>query len=885
MKTRNILLPFIFGFITVFILASCKDDDEKAFSVFDIAPEHLEHVVSRNVNTIKIPLNTNLPESSWQMESTEKWLSAEKDHSTGEQFINIHVDKNTADDTRSAQLKLSSVVKEIVIMVQQFGMRGINVEGDLQIMPTGGKANQCQSGYDIDKSFDGKFTAAESSNYHSPFAPPYGSGTTFPVTLEYFFDGTQEIDYLMYYTRSGNGNFGKLEIYTATGNDNYIKQGDYDFKEKNDPSKVKFSKGVKATRIKFVINSGKGGFASCDEMHFFNSNQNSQEAKLLKVFKDITCSEVKEDATEQDIQALGDQYLIELAQAIRRNVYSEWEKNFRIREYKAYSDPAEWAKKLMTKRYSNLDNLTGIAVEKDDDIVVFVGDTHGYDISLQCIGEEETGFGAEEGQTYPQTAASGDYYLLSTGINKFKMKNRGQLFVMYNCDLASHPEPIKIHIPVGSGKVSGFFDLKEHKTDLKYAELLSKATDKYFGVRGDKIIFYFHREKLQESVKNEILSAIHLWDDIIGWQQELMGIENVRPNYVNNHIFAISPEGAYMWASDDRIAFVYTYLNNVLLRDKVMEKEDNAWGPAHEIGHIHQAAIDWPSSTESSNNLFSNYVLYKLGKYRSRGTELNLPIAADNLQIQIDPVTENREIKKMTLSQARCVLDRPWCDINDDNDTENTDLHMRMNWQLWNYYHRCGHKPDFWPQLFKRMREESPKLSSNPGEKQLLFARLASEVAQEDLTEFFEMWGFFKPVTTVINQYGSYPYVVMEYSINQIKLAMSVYPKAKPFYYLEDRKAGDAELKTTPPDVGYYTQFIHPAPITKDIKGKISGRNVSITNGDEAVAFELREGGKEGKILYFSNFFNFEIPAAVNLTNAKLYAVQADGERKLLAEV
>lgn len=96
-------------------------------------------------------------------------------------------------------------------------------------------------------------------------------------------------------------------------------------------------------------------------------------------------------------------------------------------------------------------------------------------------------------------------------------------------NLTSHPKPIKIHIPLGSGTVSGFFDLKEHKTNAKYAELLSKATDKYFGVRGDKIIFYFHRDKLREFVKDEILSAINLWDNIIGWEQELMGIEDVLP--------------------------------------------------------------------------------------------------------------------------------------------------------------------------------------------------------------------------------------------------------------------------------------------------------------------------------------------------------------------
>ena len=238
----------------------------------------------------------------------------------------------------------------------------------------------------------------------------------------------------------------------------------------------------------------------------------------------------------------------------------------------------------------------------------------------------------------------------------------------------------------------------------------------------------------------------------------------------------------------------------------------------------------------------------------------------------------------MTLSEAHCVLNRPWCKFGSNYQGENTELHMRMNWQLWNYYHRCGHKPDFWQKLFRLMRDNRTN-SNNPGEKQLLFARMACEAAQEDLTEFFEMWGFFVPVNTQIEQYGHYNYIVTEDMINETKQAMSRYrTKAKPFYYLEDRKAGDTGLDTTPPDVGYYTQFTKPSPITKKIKGVINGREVAITNGEEAVAFELREKDANGKLLYFSTFTRFEIPASVSLTYAKLCAVQADGKRILLSE-
>lgn len=438
------------------------------------------------------------------------------------------------------------------------------------------------------------------------------------------------------------------------------------------------------------------------------------------------------------------------------------------------------------------------------------------------------------------------------------MKNRGQLFVMYNCDLTSHPDPIKIHIPIGSGKVSGFFDLAEHKTDLKYAELLSKATDKYFGVRGDKIIFYFHREKLQEVVKNEILSAIQLWDDIIGWQQELMGIEDVRPNLVNNHIFAISPEGSYMWASEDRIAFVYTKLGDILLKENVMDKKDNVWGPAHEIGHIHQKAIDWPSSTESSNNIFSNYVLYKLGKYCSRGLEIS-KLADSYLQKKSWPLLGTATHKN-----------------------EDTELHMRMQWQLWNYFHRLGNMPDFFPKLFKYLRA-NPLVAASPGTAQMQYAKAVCTVANMDMTEFFERWGFFRTVFIQnYEQYGTYMYMVMQPLIDQTKEYMSTFPnKVPPIYYLEDRKNGDVGIDDYKVgDVGHYSQFQDNVKITTTPTYKLTGNKITINNGTQAVAFEIRKDSEKGELLYFFNFLTYSIPSEVTIDETtKFYAVQADGKR------
>ena len=75
---------------------------------------------------------------------------------------------------------------------------------------------------------------------------------------------------------------------------------------------------------------------------------------------------------------------------------------------------------------------------------------------------------------------------------------------------------------------------------------------------------------------------------------------------------------------------------------------------------------------------------------------------------------------------------------------------MRMNWQLWTYYHRCEYKTDFWQTLFKLMREVNMTEGEDPGKKQLEFAKMASKAANENLTDFFEMWGFFEPVNSLL---------------------------------------------------------------------------------------------------------------------------------------
>lgn len=851
MKNSGYCLSLICLFISL-CLYGCKDNAEESITeIFEIATEDLIQNFSKDAANVSISITTNLNVDNWEAKVTDKWLRATQFKNS----LKISVDANIGSNRRTANVKVSSATKHYTITVTQYSTSDIVIEEDIQVKPYAGKASEEETDPDrsIEHSFDDKFIADGGVPYHSK----WGQSADFPVILEYYFEGNTDIDYFIYHTNSGNGTFGKFNVYTQTKeNTEYVHQGSYDFNMRNSPSIASLKTPVKATKVKFEVHSGKNGYVSCDEMQFFKKNKkNTLEEQLLTVFTDITCSEIKPDVTQEQIEALPE-FFIQTASALKDDSYNKWEKEFRIREYCPYSSADEWADKLMTRKYGDLDNPTGIYVNEGDEVVVLVGDTHGQSISIQNIGEETS-------KGYAQTSVNGDIYPLKEGVNKLTAKQTGMLFVMYNTNIQNpDAQPIKIHIPLGGGKVCGFFSLKEHQTNEKYKELIDKADYKYFCVIGNAIILYFHHKQLKAAVPYDILSSIELWDNMIQWQQELMGIEDVYPKQMNNHIFAISPEGGYMWASEGRIGFVYTVLGDILRKSYLMASR-NSWGPAHEIGHVHQGAINWASTTESSNNLFSNYTIYKFGQNCSRGTELAVPEYAAN-------------VKKATLVFRRCVENKAWCDFGTDYQGEDPEMHARMNWQLWNYYHRCGYNPQFFPTLFKLMRENRVS-TQDPGENQMMYARMACRAANENLTDFFERWGFFVPISMKVNQYGTYNYIVTDAMIKETKEFMKQFPAPKhAFYYLEDRKKGDPGLDTTPPDVGYFTQFAEDMKITKQITYTISGHQVNVQNGEQAVAFEIKENDN---LKYFGTSFQFEIPNTISPDRVKLYAVQADGVR------
>ena len=186
----------------------------------------------------------------------------------------------------------------------------------------------------------------------------------------------------------------------------------------------------------------------------------------------------------------------------------------------------------------------------------------------------------------------------------------------------------------------------------------------------------------------------------------------------------------------------------------------------HETGHHFQNLINMKGALESSNNLFSNIAMWRTGTNVSRGMPLPQLIDA-------------------------CVnQDKSWMDIG-------LSERIRLYWQLWLYYVELGHKPTFYKELYDKFRN-NPMNGANGRTDFLQFAKFCSDVAQEDLTDFFEFYGFFKRTGDNIRIYwgdsfydNSYAQIftnVTQADIDEAKAYMSKYSvKRRNLYFMDER--------------------------------------------------------------------------------------------------
>ena len=598
-------------------------------------------------------------------------------------------------------------------------------------------------------------------------------------------------------------------------------------------------------------------------------------------FEDAACTQLKaefkamtdEDLTKAMTEGGMPSFMVDIAIKLKNEKWGTYEKDFRIHSYKAYSDANYWNNKMMSSGGSYMGNPTGIYSKDNAPIYVFVDQDIPSDATLYlagCVGDDlisnaKSGTKLKKGLNIVDGSKDALYYVVYTADTKSKTKK-----------VSEWPE-MKIHIQ--GGVVNGYYDISRHKSS-DYKALLNRATHNIFTVKGEQSLFNFKRASYSQVWPDNIDRSICWFDSMAVWQKELMGYsasvvsgkraaaphcltggEDIFPTYYNNPNFAIQGnENSAGYANSSSYRTCYNSVECIRNSFDVDRYEHDEWCVGHEVGHNNQKAINLEGGTEVSNNLFSNVCRFLTGVCTSSGE---------------------------TLAESMYEYPR-----NLPYSKRNINGMLRMYYQLYLYYHQGQRNTSFYPELFKALREDPLVLwGSNTNTSSLKFVRTVCKIANEDLTDFFEAWGFFETCSNLsIEDYGQHKMTARLLDINKTKAEIAKYPrKNREILFIEDRvdyvltngffttagkKRRNSELVGQCGDLGQYTDYMPNAEIKRSSYTYVQSDSMYAMSGTGGVGFIMLT--KDSVLRYAANSLNFCIPSAVE-DDFTIYSVDADG--------
>lgn len=735
---------------------------------------------------------------------------------------------NSLDSERRAEISVRQKdggleKKILVIQKAQSGYTGNSsndIQDDIRVKVSGGYASSFQPGGEIEKSFDGEMNTL----YHSLWA---NSGADyFPITIEYYFENQESVDYLIYHPRTsgGNGHFKETEIWVKTeDNPTLAKLMDYDFKGSGSATRVTFDKPlVKPTTVRFVIKSGAGdgqGFASCAEMEFYRINPDNTDP--LTLFSDMTATALKAGITLEDIEKVSNNLYRNMALYMYRGTYP---REFRIANYKAYPHPDVWARENKTSQLSLLDNPTGIRANKDDELIVFVGETGNYPLSIKI---QNLNLPGADGYN------NASFYPLTKGMNKIKAKNKGLVYLFYHtADYKTAPE-ITIHF--ATGKVNGYYDSQKHKAS-DWSKYLNAATDDYFDVIGEYAHLTFPTSAFKSYAANNGHKLIEYYDDLCRLEREFMGIFKYDRPTVNRNYFHVMYT-SFMYATSYRTAYHVGTMEDVANPDNLRA---SPWGPAHEVGHTFQTrpGFRWLGMTEVTNNVHSLYVQTQWGN-PSRLESENM----GRYNNRYEKAYHSFFVKNTT----HPAEDDVFCKLV-------------SLWQLQLYFANAKGEADTYKDLYEKIRVSPDK--PNAGEQQLEFVKNMSEITKTDLTGFFQKWGYLTPVDMEIDDYGKERIKITQKQVDDLVGEI----KSKGYSELKDKAEYICDSN--------WEIFKNKLPVSAGTAVK-SGATLTMSNWKNVVAYEAYE---DDNLIFVSNRSSFKLDNSAT-EKTKVYAIAYDGHK------
>ena len=500
------------------------------------------------------------------------------------------------------------------------------------------------------------------------------------------------------------------------------------------------------------------------------AQQTTLQAALDALFEDKACTTLKADIAALSDEALAANESFQVLTAemqamvlkVKNNTWQQftdqstgytagYEKFFRVADYHVYSnyiDMANGSNFTMSNNFGRLSNPTGIVANAGDILYVYVGSSAPANCTLALEAVSTDGV--------PGNHATGTQTTLKAGLNLFRFAEQKVLYVFYQLNdtkkyLKDYAD-ITVHFE--GGQLNGYWDATRNMTNADWKLLqqdLLKATN-FLNLKTERLVFQMDRDLVTKAEPTEMEGLMHIWNTVCANEDRYMGVEDFEGRY-NNIWNAFSGASSYMHSSTFGTWYTESTIPSIMNYKNMSTGGGNLWGPSHEIGHNHQGSINVIGTTESSNNLFSNINTFESGILNSR---------------RFYPSRNFEYMAELT----------PWLQ---------RDIWMTtsMFFQLYLYFHVQHHDDNFLPNLFRQMRKKPINKWSGPGsptsygkDDYLHLAKMICDVAEADLSEFFEAYGMFIPVSMVaVGDYANYTVTTTQLHINSAKKYMQKYEK------------------------------------------------------------------------------------------------------------
>ncbi len=546
-----------------------------------------------------------------------------------------------------------------------------------------------------------------------------------------------------------------------------------------------------------------------------------------------------------------------------------YEKFFRIADYHVYSHDEEMANAsnfTMSNPFGRLSGPTGIVANKGDIIYVYVSANPSSYAELYVEDVSTDGVAGNH--------PTGGLTQLKAGLNLLQFGEQKMLYVLYRVRagtssvyrrLARHND-ITVHIE--GGALNGYWDATRGMTNADWKLLqqqLLKASP-FLNLKTERLVFQMDADLVKAAEPNEMEGLMHIWNTVCANEDRYMGVEDFDGVY-NNVWNCFSGASSYMHSTTRGTWYTESTIPTIMNYKTMSTSAGNLWGPSHEIGHNHQGSINVIGTTESSNNLFSNINTFESGILSSRRWYPH-----QNFDYMLNQT--------------------PWL---------GRDIWMTTGlfFQLYLYFHAAHNDDEFLPNLFRQMRKKPINKWSGSGgsgptsygrDDYLHLAKMICDVAKADLSELFEAYGMFIPVTKYeVSDYASYTVTTTQADIDAAKKYMQKYEKKLGnIMFIDDRiikKRADKDnifgcvpasdgytrandeypylmATTTSPYIGGdYEAFAPDAKPVTDDWYRVSGKNITFQGTKNYAGHKFYD--KDGNFLWATNKRTAQLPDVI----------------------